>query len=63
MPIKISPGPRVRIGCDVARVTPADGLRLAEQLIRLSTRAMVAAEIASASPAKPRTRARKMARC
>ena len=58
MPIQLLPDLRVAIGRDRVAITPREGLRFAEKLIRASTRRMVEEE-AAAPVRKPRADARK----
>ena len=61
LPIRIGPNLAVRLGAETAILTPSQGLRLAEQLIRKSTRRMMIEEAVYAEPprrSRPVTRRR-----
>jgi hypothetical protein len=55
LPIRITPDLTVALGGAAVTISPAQGMRLAEQLIRRSTRKMMVEE-ALAAPAMPRRR-------
>jgi len=52
-PIAIDHRLNVRIGSEVARLSPRQGLDFAERLIRVSTRRMVVEAVAEAEVAPP----------
>jgi hypothetical protein len=59
-PVRIGADLTVRLGCAAATLSPSQGFRLAEQLIRKSTRRMMIAEaFAEPSPRQSRLAASK----
>jgi len=58
LPIRIGSDLAIRLGAETAVLTPAQGFRLAEQLIRKSTRVMMLQEAVQREPRRPRPAAR-----
>ena len=50
MPVTVESDLRVRVGRNVARLTPSEGFAVAEQLIRTATRRLIAEEMGFAEP-------------